>query len=132
MLMFWLDLAISLLIADFLAALRALSSHLKGTSPPGVRSILSFLMLLLLVWGGGAWVARFNLFSVALYWLPFALVGVIVTLALPVLGPPRRAFRTPMRSEGTRFAGQRGTAFTGFLWLLIFGLAVLIASAYVA
>ncbi|MDY7109929.1 MAG: hypothetical protein SYC29_14955, partial [Planctomycetota bacterium] len=81
---------------------------------------------------GGAWVARFDLFHAALYWLPFLFIGLLVTLALAVLAPPRRPYRTPPRVEGTELAGQKNKAFTGILWVLIFVSAVLIAFAYLA
>jgi hypothetical protein len=112
--------------------LLALLFRRADASSPGLRTALSFLVLFLLVWAGGAWVARFDLFRAALYWLPFAFIGLMVTLALAVLAPPRRPFRTPPRIEGTELAGQKNKAFTGFLWVFIFALALLVALAYIA
>ena len=130
--MFWLDFVISLLVAGFFVGLLALLFRRADASSPGLRTALSFLILFLLVWAGGAWVARFDLFRAALYWLPFAFIGLMVTLALAVLAPPRRPYHTPPRVEGTDLAGQKNKTFTFLLWVLVFASAVLIAFAYLA
>ena len=119
----FVHLIFALFFALILSAIFSLGFSRKG---PWESVFLFFLLLFLLSWAGGAWLAPFGPQLWGGYWLPFLLVGVVIALFLAALAPVPREPRERFQ-EGDEII-QREAALTGlgvFFWILM---AVLVAA----
>jgi hypothetical protein len=100
---------------------------------PGVGFLPMFLLIFLFVWAAGAWVAPVGPAAWDVPWLAFGIIGLIVTLLLATLIPPRPV-RTAVQmktSEQEQEEKAESVALGLAFWVLLAGLAVAIVLAYV-
>jgi len=127
--MLFVHLLFALFFALLLSGIFALGFSRKG---PWESVFMFFLLLFLLSWAGGAWLAPFGPQLWGGYWLPFLLVGVVIALFLAALAPPPRETGTVAQEGGE--AVEREAALTGlgiFFWILIATLVAAILIRYI-
>ncbi|MCF8143582.1 MAG: hypothetical protein K9N21_06645 [Deltaproteobacteria bacterium] len=128
--MLFVHLIFALFFAILLSAIFALGFSRKG---PGESVALFFLLLFLLSWAGGAWLAPFGPQLWGGYWLPFLLVGVVIALFLAALAPTPQEPGTNLAKEGGE-AVERQAALSGlgiFFWILMATLVAAIVIRYI-
>jgi hypothetical protein len=128
--MFFVHLVFALFIAILLSAIFAVGFRRKG---PWESLVLFFLLLFLISWAGGVWLAPMGPPLWGGYWLPFLLVGVIMALLLAALAPPPRESSVELVEEGKETAERRAvlTGLGVFFWILVAALVVAIVIRYV-
>lgn len=128
--MFLLDLMIALMIGFLLVLV--FSALFRDRTPWG--SFWIFLLVVFLVtWAGGIWISPFGptIFDVA--WLPFLIVGLIITVLLAAAVPPR-----PTRPQKGTIEEAKRTASTEsalsdltlFFWIAVILTLIVIVLAY--
>jgi hypothetical protein len=119
--MFIAHLLFALVIGILFTIVFAIIFHRSG--PWGSIAIF-FILIFLLTWAGGIWIAPFGPRLWGVYWLPFLLVGLIFALLLSASGPsrPPRNAQEAIEEAETEIAAQSVLNF--FLWLFIFALVV--------
>ena len=128
--MFLLDLLIALVIGFLLVLL--FSALFRDRTPWG--SFWIFLLVVFLVtWAGGIWIAPFGptIFTVA--WLPFLIVGIFITLLLAATVParPSRPQKgTIEEAKRTEAAESALTGLTLFFWISLIMTLTAIILAY--
>jgi hypothetical protein len=128
--MFLVHLVFALFVAILLSAVFAVAFRRRG---PWESLFLLFLVLFLLSWAGGAWLAPIGPTLWGEYWLPFVLVGIIMALFLAALVPPPRESTVELVEEG-KDAAERKVVLTGlgiFFWMLVTALVIAIVVRYV-
>jgi hypothetical protein len=126
--MFWVDFLVVFFIALLLAAIFGIGIRKQ---PIGADLGIFFLLLLLLTWAGGLWLAPIGPPVWGSPWLSFLLVGFLLVLLFAALTPPYRQPRNPRKVEQERQqAYQAAIAVNAFLWVLIISLILVIFIAY--
>jgi hypothetical protein len=137
--MFLIDLFFVFVIALVLSLFLAV---FMGWRPPGrmettawVSTLFLFIILFLAVWAGGVWIIPFGPPLWGGYWLPFFVVGLVISFLLlaAASAPAPRKPRT--RMEAVQQAEDRENAervFNVFFGILAVGLIASIVVAYAA
>ena len=128
--MFLLDLLIALVIGFLLVLL--FSALFRDRTPWGNFWIF-LLVVFLVTWAGGIWIAPFGptIFNVA--WLPFLIVGIFITLLLAATVParPSRPQKgTIEEAKRTEAAESALTGLTLFFWIALIMTLTAIILAY--
>jgi hypothetical protein len=123
--MFVHDLMAAFIVALFLSLI--LSWIFRWRWPGRERTLSSvlvlFIVLFLIIWVGGIWVVPFGPPTWGIYWLPFIAVGVLFSVILIALIPPRRP-RTmrEAKNQAERRAATAAlteTALGVFFWIMM-------------
>ncbi|HSO06698.1 MAG TPA: hypothetical protein VLW45_05640 [Pelomicrobium sp.] len=88
------------------------------------RLMVTFAIVFLTTWAGGALMAPFGPRTLDIHWLPFLLTGLIVSLVIGAVLPPRPA----SAGETAREAAWRAASL--FFWLLMAALALVLLWHY--
>ena len=124
--MFFVDLLIALALALLVTAILAPSRRYEGEW----AFILVFVLLLLLIWAGGAWLTPVGPPLVGAYWLNFVIIAVFLLFLLLALAPPPRE-RKRVDPDAERTAAGAAIAFGMFFWLLLVIALIAVAVYYV-
>ena len=126
--MVYVHFVFALFFAVLLSAIFALGFSRKG---PWESAFLFFLLLFLISWAGGAWLAPFGPQIWGEYWLPFLLVSVVIALLLAAPVPHQEPGE---RSAGCGQGGSNRTGLSGlgvFFWMLMAVILILIVIRYI-
>ncbi len=82
--MFWLDLLFAFIIALIFASLLV---TIFGKSRFGLSLFIIFLILFAGVWAGGIWFTPIGPKLFEVYWLPFVVVAIVLSLLIAALSP---------------------------------------------
>ncbi len=129
--LFLLDFVFAFIIALLLVLL--FSTLFRDRTPWG--SFWLFLLIVVLVtWAGGLWIAPFGptLFNVT--WLPFLLIGIFVVLLLAATVPARPPTTRAETIEQAREAEAAGSVLAGvtiFFWIVLVISLIAIILAYI-
>lgn len=127
--MFVAEFFVALIIAFVLSMLlvAALGWEYPNRSGLFPSFLVLFLLLLGLIWAGGVWVQPIGPTIYHIPWLGFLVIGLIATLLIVALIPPRRRVREVPVSEPETAAGA---ALGIFFWILMLFLAIVIIAYY--
>lgn len=105
----------------------------KGVLP---TIIYLFILIFLFTWAGGIWLTPLGPSTWNISWLPFFIVGFIITLMLITLIPPRwRRRRSTIevveKKEDERIERETAKAMNIFFWVLLIILVLTIMVRYV-
>jgi len=127
---------IHLIYALFFAALlTAVFFGIFRTRGPWSSLVLFLLVVFLASWAGGAWLSPFGPVLWGSSFLPFLLVGLLISLLLAAVAPSEKAESTVELVNTRERPRERATALTAlsvFFWILIGVFVVVIVSRYVA
>lgn len=126
--MFLYELVSALVIAFLFALLFSVLFRRQDTSP---GFTFAFVLFFLFAWAGGLWLAPLGPAIFGVYWLPGALLVLLIFLLLGVLVDREPRTRREAQTE-LEIRQAIGTLFGVFLWLLIVGLVIAIVLGYVA
>jgi hypothetical protein len=117
-------LAVALLVTlIFSAVLR--------TRGPWASTLVFFVLVFLASWAGGLWITPFGPPLFGIYWLSFLVVGVLFALLLAVM-PGQHPQSRNEDVQQIRAQEAMTKILTGFTWIMIVGLVMVIAAAYLA
>jgi hypothetical protein len=117
-------LAVALLVTlIFSAVLR--------TRGPWASAPVFFVLVFLASWAGGLWITPFGPPVFGIYWLPFLAVGALCALLLAVI-PGRRTQSRKEAIQQIRAQEMTTRVLSGLMWIMIVGLILVIAAAYLA
>jgi hypothetical protein len=92
-------------------------------------SLIAFLVLLiLLIWAAGVWIAPIGDPFFGIYWITYLIAGIVFALLLVALIPPSRPNEKRRHGETT---SEEYYVFGAFFWLLIVALTLIILAGYV-
>jgi hypothetical protein len=130
--MFWIDLIFAILVALLLVALFAAVFQVRG---PWNSILWFFLVVLLVTWAGGVWLAPMGPAVGGFYFFPFLLAGLVVVLLLAATTtpPPKEGETVEFVDAKEQRAGRRavGAALGIFFWVLLMLLAAVIFFRYI-
>jgi hypothetical protein len=98
--------------------------------PAGIGFLPLFLVIFLVTWAIGIWIAPFGPVAWEIPWLAFLIIGLFFALVVAAFAAPERTsskVRLESQGETQVQAGAAGV----FLWLLVAGLAIAVAARYV-
>lgn len=98
--------------------------------PAGIGFLPLFLLIFLVTWAIGIWIAPVGPLAWEVPWLAFLIIGLLFTLVVAALAAPEPA-APAVRLETEGEARTEGVAAGVFLWLLLLGLGMAIAARYV-
>lgn len=141
--MFWIDLlfavAVALVFGLLLVGVVRWRPPRRPDAPVWPSYLFVFLLMLLMVWAGGAWLTPVGPPLWGGYWLTFVLVGLFTVLLLAAVGssssrrPPRTLTEARLEAEEEAEAeAVAGTIFGVFFWLLLLFLAASLLIRYLA
>ena len=126
--MFIVDMLFALVIALVLTGLFAM---LFRGMRMGNGLLLFLLILFLATWTGGLWIGPFGPTLLNVYWLPFLLVGLLITLLMIVFIAPEPPARTLDEARMQARSDVQAVVVVDFLfWVLLLGLLVTLIVAY--
>lgn len=124
--MFWMDVLFVVAFALLLSGLLTWGLGWRHPAQPDAFAgslVFLFVILLLAMWTGGAWLKPWGPVAFGTPWLSLLLVGAVVSLlVLAVANPPRSARRPREGPPGPREGMAVAAAFGFSFWLLILGL----------
>jgi hypothetical protein len=85
-----------------------------------------FAILFLGIWAGGVWVAPAGPMHLGVYWLPFLLTAILLSVLVVVLVPQR----TAGRHDEADIEREVEVGLGLFFWVLIVGLIAVVLTAY--
>ncbi len=126
------DLLIAFVVMVIIMAVLLFVSRLQGPAP---RLVLVALAVFLAAWVGGLWVVPFGPTVQQAYWAPFLATGVVFALIWLAVSPwPARGGPRGVHSRSGQPYPAEDTAevavISGFFWLMLVALGVLIAAGY--
>jgi hypothetical protein len=138
MTMFLFDLSFALLFAFVFAALLA---AVFGWRHPARRdedtawgaAIFLFMLLFFVIWAGGVWIGPFGPMLWSGFWLPFLLVGAVISLVVLAVadGRPReRRTPGPLPGDDPAQAPRRAAIYGLAFWLLLLVLLAILVFGY--
>jgi len=131
--MFLIDLLLALLVALIIAVIFSMALPGRGAGVGG----LFFIVILLATWAGAVWIRPFGPPVFGIYWMPFALVGLLVALLAAAFswggpGGGRTEEHSPEEREAEADAETVGAmgAMVGLLWVILIISALALAARY--
>jgi hypothetical protein len=134
--MFWAHLLFAFIFALIFSGILAYAlgwRHPAKSDAVGDSLLFLFLILLLAMWAGGAWVPAWGPVVYGTPWLSILVIGLLVSLLILAIAVPPQRTRTP-REEIRREPEESivvGTVFALFFWLLVAGLLVSVLVSYI-
>ncbi len=134
--MFWIDLIFVLFFALLLSSILSWGfgwRHPARRDTVGTSFFFLFLILLVVMWAGGAWMEPWGPIVYGTPWLSLLLIGVFVSLLILAVVTPERPVRrprTPAEQEAVREEVETATAFGVFFWIVIAGLLIAALISY--
>lgn len=135
--MFLIELVTAIIIALFFSMVLVFA---LGWERPGQTGIFPtilylFFIIFLFTWAGGIWLTPMGPRTWNVQWLPFFIVGFIITLMLITLVPPKKRrddsnIRLARRNREQRINQETARALNIFFWILMIILLVTIAVRY--
>jgi hypothetical protein len=127
--MFVSEFFIALIFAFIFSMLLVTALGWEYPNRPGLfpSFIVLFLLLMAIIWAGGVWVRPYGPTVYEVPWLGFMVIGLIATLLIAALIPPKGRTRRVPVTEGEAVAGA---ALGLFFWILMLILAVVIIVYY--
>ena len=132
--MFFVDFTFAFLFALLLASVLTALFGSRGVQRAGGWPVFFFLFVLLLMmtWAGGAWVAPFGPMFWGGYWLPFLAVGFVIALLIAAMMPAARAPRTEREAVDQPGAEEATALVLGaFFWILLIVMIIAVVVRYV-
>lgn len=136
--MFITELIIAFIVAVFFSVLLVFALGWERPDRKGVIPTILYLFILifLFTWAGGIWLTPMGPATWNISWLPFFIVGFIITLMLITLIPPRwRRRRSTIevveKKEDERIERETAKALNIFFWVLLIILVLTIMVHYV-
>ena len=135
--MFWIDLTVAVLIAVVFSVFLVTVVRWRKPGKGGIWSTLSFLFifLFLVIWAGGIWLIPFGPKFFNIYWFPFIVSAITVSLIIVTLIPPQQNKNTTVKLVRTEDKKKMKTpnsefALGIFFWFLILALLAVIILRY--
>ena len=135
--MFIAEFIIAFVVAVFFSTMLVFA---LGWGRPDRRGIFPtilylFILIFLFTWAGGIWLAPLGSRTWSVHWLPFFIVGFIITLMLITLIPPRwRRHRSTIeiieKKEDERIDRETAKGLNIFFWVLLIILTITIIVRY--
>ena len=129
--MFWLNLLFVFLFALVFSSILGWGlgwRHPARADAAGVSILFLFVILLVVMWAGAAWLPPLGPAFYGTSWLTILIVGLVVSLLVLAVSMPVRRRTIPRETEIK--AEQEAAAFGVFFWVLILGLLILGIAAY--
>jgi hypothetical protein len=135
--MIFTEIFIALIVAIFFSALLVFTLRWERPDRKGIIPSMLFLFFIIFffTWAGGIWLAPLGPGTWTVDWLPFFIVGLIITLMLITLIPPRR--RIPRstvevveKKRDEQIERETARALNVFFWLLLAVLIITIVARY--
>ena len=135
--MFITEFITALVIAIFFSILLVFALGWERPDRKGIfpTIIYLFILIFLFTWAGGIWLTPLGPRTWNISWLPFFIVGFIITLMLITLIPPRwRRRRSTIevveKKEDERIDRETAKALNIFFWVLLIILTITIIVRY--
>jgi NADH:ubiquinone oxidoreductase subunit 6 (subunit J) len=99
--------------------------HPAGSETVGASVLFLFVILMLAMWAGGAWLPPWGPVWNGTSWLNLLMIGLLVSLLILAVTAPKRRPRSPQEAaEQAEESAVVGTVFGIFFWILFMGLLV--------
>lgn len=122
------DVLFAFVIGLLFTAIFALGFNRRG---PWASIPVFFLLVFLAAWVGGAWAAPAGPALWGVYWLPFAVMGLLIALILAAAAPaPRSTVAIEDTAAERREERKAETAFEIFFWVLLMTMIIAILIRY--
>ena len=135
--MFIAEFIIAFVVAVFFSVLLVFALGWERPDRKGVLPTILYLFILifLFTWAGGIWLTPMAPTTWNISWLPFFIVGFIITLMLITLIPPRwRRHRSTIeiieKKEDERIDRETAKVLNIFFWVLLIILTITIIVRY--
>jgi len=127
--MFVKHLLVSALISLILTGIFVLVFRRRG---PWNSFLIFFVVVFLGAWAGGIWYPARGPAIGGVTWLPFFIVGLVLSLLLVAVIPPPEETTVELLKEGEKDTEARKKLVLGiYFWLMVLALAVMIVARYV-
>jgi len=132
--MFFADLVAALIVALIFSVILGALMGWERPERTGVwpSVLFLFLVLFLATWFIGTLVEPFGSPMWGIYWLPFLVIGLIITLILAATVPPRRPRTYREAKIQAQNAYEAQTALGTFFWILFVAMIIALAVRYTA
>ncbi len=129
--MFWLDLIFAFFFALVFLFLLQMVFRRKVPWP----MIFVFIFFLFFIWAAGTWITPFGPRVWHGFWLPFFIAGLIFTLLLAAILPPRPSSRKtielPVKDDPHAQERGEGPLIAGiFFWIVLFMMILAVIFRY--
>lgn len=131
--MFWIDLIFVVLFALILSSILSWSfgwRHPARREAVGASFIFLFMILVLTMWAGSAWLVPWGPVVYGTPWLALLLIGIFVSLLILAIAVPGSSRQTVPGAEEAKEESAAATAFGVFFWIVIFGLLLAVILGY--
>lgn len=128
--MFWSDLLVAFIIAIIFASLLV---TIFGKSRFGLSLFIIFLILFAGVWAGGIWFTPIGPKLFEVYWLPFVVVAIVLSLLVAALSPSKTDRHPPVKmitKEEENKTKKEKKSVSLFVWFLLIALIIIIILRY--
>jgi hypothetical protein len=135
--MFLAEFVTALIVAIFFSVLLVFALGWERPDRKGILHTIGyvFIIIFLFTWAGGVWLTPLGTTIGSVRWLPFFIVGFIVTLMLITLIPPRRrrdrsTIEVVEKNGDERINRETAKVLNIFFWVLVIILVITIVTHY--